>query len=198
MSKITIDLTEEQERFLKEFAAKQYPGSEDNNITETPIHLVQTQRTRVINPEYEDADIIKYVVSDWDADFDSPEELVEAYYEDEECAVDIVPYDKAYAMEKFIDIKGEEQIITDEEDYFEAYGIDSDFYDKLHLKYYYDNVAVFFILDEAKKYMKYQRHNLENPRTYTIGKGYGNCGEYQHFWKLLFDLGKQLNESVEG
>lgn len=38
---ITIDLTEEQENFLKEFAAKYYPNSRDNVLTSKPIHLVQ-------------------------------------------------------------------------------------------------------------------------------------------------------------
>ena len=194
MSKITIDLTEQQERFLKEFAAKQYEGSEDNVLTVAPLHLVQTRREKVINEEYGNTDIIKYYVPDWNEDYETAEELIEAYYEDEECPIPIVNYDEAYADNNFKDIGGEECCITNEEDYFNAYGIGEDFYNRVAIEYYYDTVAVCFILDQAKAYMKYQGHNLCHPRTYTIGGGYANSGEYNHFWKLLFDIGEKLNK----
>ena len=197
MSKITIDLTEQQERFLKEFATKQFPGSKDNLITANPIHLVQTRRERVIDEDYDNVDIIKYIVPDWEGEeFETQKELVEAYYKnkDKKCPIPIVSFDEAYAMVEFIDIEDEEQVIVNDEDYFTAYGISEEFYDRVCIEYYFETVAVFFIFDEAKKYMKYQGHNLCHPRTYTIGGGYANSGEYNHFWKLLFDIGKKLNK----
>jgi hypothetical protein len=135
---ITIELTEKQEKFLKEFALKQGPDSKDNVGTDRPIS-------------------------------------------------------EAYAMDRFVDVTGEEWVIVDEDDYFEAYGIEKQKYCKVHTAYYYETVAVFFILDEARNYLKYQGHNLTNPRTYTIGAGYANKGEYHHFWELLFSIGQQLN-----
>jgi len=194
MREIKINLTDEQEEFLKQFAEKQYPNSKDNLLTNNPIHLVQTQRERVVDPEFEDVDIIKYCVPDWGSEsYDSSKELVKAYYEDEDCSIDIVSFETAYDDENFKDIEGEDCCVADEDDYFSAYGIKNDFYYKVHIAKYYETVAYFFILDEAKRYMKYQGHNLANPRTYTVGAGYDNEGEYHHFWKLLFNLGKKLN-----
>jgi hypothetical protein len=117
MPEITISLTEEQEKFLKLFAQNHYPGAKDNVCTNNPLHLVQTREERVVDPDYDEPDKIKY-----------------------------------------------------------------------------RTVAIFFILEEAKKYIKYQGHNLSNPRTYTVSAGYSNKGEYHHFWELLFDMGKRLNE----
>lgn len=193
MNKITIELSDKQEQFLKEFALKHYDGSKDNVGTETPIHIVQTRRERVIDPEYDSADITKYYIPDnCDGGYDSAEELIKAFYEDDECPIPIVSFQDAYDAKRFIDVNGIEQVIVDEKDYLEAYGIDN--YYKVCLEYYYQDVAYFFILDEAKKYMQYQKHNLDHPRTYTVGGGYANKGEYHHFWKLLFDLGNHLNE----
>lgn len=197
MAQITIDLTERQERFLKEFAAKHYSGSHANVLTSKPIHFVQTRRERVVDPDYESPDKTSYVVPDWVEDYDSPHELVEAYYSDDrddECPIPIVSFDEAYEMAEFIGVDGEEHVILDKKDYFEAYGIPSNLYCEVAVAYYWDIVAVFFILDAAKEYMKYQSHNLTAPRTYTVGAGYANKGEYEDFWDLLFKMGCQLSE----
>lgn len=194
MAQITIYLTERQERFLKEFAAKHYPGSHDNVMTGKPIHFVQTRRERVVDPDYETPDKTAYVVPDWEENYDSPQKLVDAYYSDDECPIPIVSFNEAYDMAEFIGVDGEKAVILDEKDYFEAYGIPSNLYDKVDVAYYWDTVAVFFILDAAKEYMKYQSHNLTAPRTYTVGAGYANKGEYEDFWDLLFKMGCQLNE----
>jgi len=194
MSQITIDLTEQQEYFLKNFAAKQYPESKDNVCTVKPIHLVQTRRERVVDPDYDSPDITVYYVPDDCESYDSAQALIEAYYEDEECPIPIVSFDEAYESDRFVDIHGEEQVIVHEDDYLEAYGIQKDHYHIVHSEYYYDTVAIFWTLDEAKLYMVYQKHNLCHPRTYTISGGYANKGEYEHFWDLLYDLGCQLNQ----
>ena len=201
MSRLTIELTEQQETFLKEFTAKHYSGSKDNVATHQPIHLVQTRMERVVDPDYDNPDEIKYIVPDWDNEgYNSPEELVKAWYENncEDCPIDIVSFDESYRQKRFIDIFGEEQVIVNEKDYFEAYGINEDKYCKVHTAYYYETKAAFFILDEAKRYMKYQGHNLDHPRTYTIGGGYANKGDYHHFWELLFSMGQKLNDESSG
>lgn len=197
MSTVTIEITEQQEKFLEEFAAKHYEGSKDNVATKQPIHLVQTQRERVVNPDYENYDVVKYIVPDWDyKSFDSAEELIRAWYEDEECSINILSFQEAYDCKRFTNIYGEEVVILDEKDYLEAYGIEDENYSRVFSSKYYETVAYFFILDQAKEYIKYQGHNLSNPRTYTVGAGYANKGEYHHFWELLFNLGKQLSEEA--
>ena len=195
MGDITITLNEQQEKFLKQFAQNHFAGAEDNLGTQHPFHAVQTERKRVVDPDYGSVDETKYMVPDWINDgYDSPEELVRAYYEDKQCPIEIVTFDQAYGYDSFIDVSGEEQDILDDEDYLKAYGIDSSFYYKVNIEKYHVDVAYFFILEEANKYIKYQGHNLKNPRTYTYGPGYGNNGDYIHFWELLFKIGKQLNE----
>ena len=198
MREITINLTEQQEHFLKIFSANHFSGSKDNVGTEKPIHFVQTRRSRVVDPDFDSADETMYYMTDYaDEGYGSVEELVRAKYEDEDCPIDIVSYDDAYADNDFKDINGEEFCVIEEEDYLEAYGIEKKDYYKVHVSYYYDTVAVFFILSEAKEYMKYQGHNLENPRTYTVGAGYANKGEYHHFWDLLFSIGKMIGDADE-
>lgn len=192
--KITIDLTDNQVEFLKLFAANHYPESDQNLATSCPIHLVQTRRERVINPDYDSSAKTEYRFYDNpEYAYESAEELIESKYQYVDCPIAIVSFDDAYASDPFLDIHGEEQIILDENDYLEAYGIESkDFY-KVDIEYYYDTVAVFFILEEARRYIKYQGHNLEHPRTYTYGPGYANKGDYKHFWSLLFSIGTTLN-----
>lgn len=199
MREVTISLTDEQEKYLKEFSSKQCEGSKDNVGTHQPLHLVQTRDEVVVDPDYEDADKEQYHVDDWGEDYDSPQDLIVAYWEqqDEECPIKIVTYDEAYAQDEFMDVTGEGQVIVDEDDYLAAYGIAEEFYHKVNIGYRYRTVATFFILDEAKKYLKYQGHNLTNPRTYTVGGGYSNKGEYHHFWELLFKIGENLNQEGE-
>ncbi len=52
--KITVEITEEQERFLRLFAEKQFEGARDNLLTSKPLHLVQKQRERRIEEGEED------------------------------------------------------------------------------------------------------------------------------------------------
>ena len=199
MREITVSITEEQGKYLKEFSAKQCEGSKDNVGTHHPLHLVQTQDEVVVDPDYEDAEKELYHVDDWQEDYDSPQEMIVAYWEqqDEECPIEIVSFDESYSQDEFMDVTGEGQVIVFVKDYLTAYGIDEEFYCIVNIGYRYRTVATFFILDEAKKYIEYQGHNLTNPRTYTIDGGYANKGEYHHFWELLFGIGESLNKEGE-
>lgn len=192
MKNITIQVTEQQEHFLKLFATNHFPDADDNLGTHNPIHIVQTEDERVIDPDYDTADVVKFYVPDWSESYDSAEELIRAYYEDEDCPIKIVSYDEAYAADRFLDIKGEEQVIMDEREYLDAYGIEDSFYNKTYIEKYYRDVAFFLILSEAKRYMEYQKHNLKNPRTYSYSPGYANKGEWDHFYNLLLNMGNEL------
>jgi hypothetical protein len=198
MKSINIELTENQEYFLKKFASNHYEGSKQNNYTYKPIHLVQTTRERVVDPDYDSVDNIVWTSKDdYEEHYDSIEELVKEYYRCDKCPIKIISYDEAYNQDEFIDIYDNECIISDEDDYLEAYGIDTDNYYKTNIEYYYDTVAYFFSLDEAKRYIEYQGHNLNNPRTYTVSMGYANHGDYEAFWDLLMSIGVKLNREEE-
>lgn len=191
--KIEIEITEAQEEFLKTFAAKQYPGAEDNLCTVCPIHVVQTRRERVVDPDYDSVDHISYYNTDMEYGFSSEKEMIEAYYEDENIDFEILSFKEA-KYEDIIGHDGKEYHICDEYDYYTAYGLNPDNVHKTYVGYYYDTVAFFFIREEAIKYMKYQGHNLTEPRVYTYGPGYANYGDYVPFWNLLMSIGQKLNE----
>ena len=187
--KIEIEVTDLQAKFLKEFAAKHYSGAKDNLCTSMPIHVVQTRDDVYFEADSEYCDESIFVGSDGD-EYKTAEEVVTDYYDDEEPPIPIVPYDSYMTL---IDTSGAEHFITSPDDYFKVYKMGWDINYCSRVKRYRD-VAFFFILDEAKQYMKYQAHNLNNPRTYTYSPGYSNYGDYEHFYLLLRGLGQKLNE----
>lgn len=204
MHEITINLTEEQDKFLKLFAKNHYPNAKDNLCTSQPIHIVQSYNPHYIpfgedTAEYFDGDDLRYC---WDHDyklwFKSDIEAIKGwygYYDDsEKCPIQIKPYSEVEYTD-MLDITGEEVNISNYDDYFKAYGIE--WVVMSWEKEEWKDIAFFFILEEAKRYMKYQSHNLKSPRTYTYHAGYANEGEYHHFWELLFDIGKQLNSRMQ-
>lgn len=212
--KITIEITEAQEAFLKHFAKDHYLGSDKNLATMYPIHIVQTQRERVVDSDYESVDKVIYYDSDSCESYDSVEEAVQANREDDfddECDCEeedfdedgecqclyqedkrykFLTYKEAYDADSIIGYDREPYVIAEEDDYLEAYNLNSLI--KTNIGYYYEDIAYFFILEEAKRYMKYQKHNLCNPRTYTMSPGYSNCGDFIPFWNLLNSVGTQL------
>lgn len=198
MKQVTISITEQQEKFLKLFAEKQYHGSPDNRCTGHPIHFVETKRYRFIPYSddiawaFEEKVLAFTFDSDYDQWFVNEVEAVTEWYEycGEDCEIEIKPF-KDIEFETIKTVNGEELFITDHFDYFKAYGVNIQAI--AWREEYYDQVAPFFILDEAKQYMKYQGHNLHEPRVFTYGAGYGDQGEYRHFWELLMTIGKTVN-----
>jgi len=193
VKKIEIELTENQEKFLKIFAEKQYSGAKDNVCTCDPIHCVQQKRYHVFDydsglGEYLDEEmyeiIFLYDVDDT-VEFKTAAKLVEYFYsfEDNEPPSKIVDFDDSGCF--------------DYQDYFEKYKIDDEYYRVLFQVAYWEDTAFFWILDEAKEYLKYQKHNLNEPRTYTKSGGYANHGSYVPFRDLLMKIGVQLNQEGE-
>lgn len=199
MKEITLALTERQENFLKEFAEKQYDGAKDNVFTETPIHTVQSKVERYI-PYHEDlmdyfgGEKIKYSACDsYEIWFESLEDLIMDFFEDEPP----IPYVSYEAVEHgtMIDVMGQEQEICSEKDYLAAYGITMT--GKTWIIDEWKDVAWFFIRDEAKRYIEYQRHNLHAPRVYTHSLGYSNRGDMPEFREMLLTIGQSLNKEEQ-
>lgn len=197
MKEITIQLTEQQEKFLKIFATNHYPGAKDNLATHHPIHVVQTKRIRHIpyNPEIADFHEYLPLVFSCDSDYrlwyKSETELIKRYYEhrDKNPSISV----KSFKEIEYTDVYDTERNIirvNNYWDYFKAYGIES-----VAIAWEeeeYEDAAFFFILEEARRYIKYQGHNLKEPRIYSFSAGYGNEGEYHHFYDLLLRLGEKL------
>lgn len=195
--KLTIELDEKQEKFLKEFAAKHYDGARDNLCTVNAFHVVESKRYDHI-PYSEDivdwySDLpLKFTDSDeYDVWYEDETELIRDYYEDrgEVCPIEITPYAD---YEYITNIDDEEVFVSNYQEYFNAYGIEIK--GVAWEKSYYVPVAYFFILDEAKRYIEYQRHNLRSPRTYTYSAGYANYGDFVPFRNLLLSMGSKLLE----
>ena len=185
---INIELTDKQVKYLKQFASNQYEGSDDNVWTAKPLHLVQTRVEEYIHDGGGNGEHDVYInTDDYEKKFKSEKDLVIEYgtYDNPD---DIVDYETAH-MKGFINnIR-----ISDISDYFQAYGIGS-IIECCSVIYRYKTVAYFFILENAKKYIKEQSHNLTEPRTYTVHRGYSNEAEYEPFFDLLMNIGTKLNE----
>jgi hypothetical protein len=192
---ITINLAESQIKYLKLFAANHFPGANDNLCTHNPIHVVQDNRHRIIPysidiEEFMNAHDLVFMDRECCSEFVSEVDFIKQYYawKDKEPPKDLVSFKEA--QYKLVTKNGWR--ITSWYEYFKHYNVE-----EYHMGWRQDdwqNIAFFFILEEARRYIKYQGHNLRDPRTFTFSAGYGNEGEYQHFWRLLLDIGKQLNE----
>lgn len=202
MSEITLTITNEQVKFLKQFAAKQYHGADDNLCTSYPIHVVESTFYSYI-PHHEDLndyfddETLKFCFDEerenW---FDEPHELVEEWmeYADLDSEVPVKEYDALYGL-TVESIEGKSVYVCDYESYFKVYGVEN--LQMAWTEKQYKPEAYFFTLDEAKKYMQYQRHNLRQPqvRVFSHAVGYDNRGDIPHFWELLMQAGTKLNES---
>lgn len=170
---LQIEVNKQQEIFLKEFAEKHFPGSDHNLATATPIHVVE-----VTDYIYVDEDIY---LDEGELCFIYNEEVYTKAYE-VVCAANKIKEDELPVLDTYINYH----------DVFSKYNI-TDVEVRTRIKFYRP-VAFFFIRDEAKRYIKYQSHNLHKPRIYTYSPGYSNCGDFAPFWELLYSIGKQLNE----
>lgn len=185
--KLEIEVTEEQAAFLKQFARNQYAGARDNVCTNKPLHLVQSKVLRCIYDGGGNGDYDIYINTDDDEleSFADARSVVMKYgkYDDPS---EVLDYETAFEEAVVND-----KVIFDEEDYFKAYGVTLHI-EKCSVIIDYETRAYFFILENAKKYLEYQGHNLNEPRTYTAYFGYGNKGEYEPFYDLLMSIGDQL------
>lgn len=197
---ITVELTEAQEKFLKKFAENHYEGSPNNHCTSMPLFVVQKATDRVVNEEYETADGQKYIYTeDPSYQFDTPDEVVKEYISDNDLTTIFISYEDAVGK-LLTSVEGEEIIVASAQDYLNLYGVDDEYCELISYKADWEDVAYFFIEEEAKRYQDYQSHNLGKSRVYTKSMGYSNYGEYASFWKLLMKMGKILNneETKEG
>jgi len=180
MKKISIEITPEQEAFLKLFASMQYEGAPDNFGTHKPFHIVQSKvykelpYSEDLENEYNDGEFVLYSIND---------SIVGHYSKPEEFIKIVTGKEPEHNWEDWHDTIQE---------YLEAYGIDPDNVNIWWKIPEYENKAYFFIRQEAKRYISYQRHNLRQPRIYTVTAGYSNFGEYEHFFDLLQGIGKKL------
>lgn len=190
--KLEIELTEAQEKFLKKFYEDHHMGSKKNLCTYMPIHVVESMEY-IYTPydsNYTSNGHICFV-EDGEHVYHSIDDLTEVWNNNTDEEYNIPLYSEVVHTEV------NDIYIVNEEDYLNAFDIEN-----VEIFFAIENyrpVAFFFIKEEASKYLQYQGHNLDKPRVYTYSPGYSNLGEYEHFFTLLQDIGKQLSltENVE-
>jgi hypothetical protein len=175
-----FEITEQEKKFLAEFAEKQYEGAEDNLGTATPIHIVERAEKIFV----EDGSDEIWVDEDRECEsYESFEDLIAARQKNGESL-------PSYSDAKYQNVG--DVWISSPKDYCEAY--------KLNVRSgrnveYYKPVAFFFIRDEAVRYKTgYQAHNCSDCRIYTYSPGYSNNGDFPVFRELLMRLGKTILE----
>lgn len=190
---VNIELTDEQVKYLKQFAANQYEGSIENACTAKPLHLVQTQEKQYIYDGGGNGNLDDEFINtdDYEAGpFKSERDIVLKYgkYENEN---DVLDYEDAYAADN---VNG--CIICDLDDYFELYQVPLSITENIQccsVDIRWRTVAYFFIRKNALEYCNKQSHNLNNPRIYSVHCGYSNNAEYEPFFDLLMAIGEKLN-----
>jgi hypothetical protein len=182
---ITVDVSLEQAKFLQQFLENQHEGARDNLGTRKPIHLVQTMMEETVMDGGESGEKI-FIVDDYG--YPSYKSITDFVREHDANAL-------SYEDAKYTEVN--DTPIWDEKSYCEAYDLAWDGISIASKREVPETVAYFFTLTEAKRYMEYQKHNLRNPRTYTVGGGYGNNGDYEPFWDLLMAMAAATKEKTE-
>lgn len=184
-------LTEQEIKMLTQYA-KVYDSERRTDATNTPIVLVQNRVKRYTSGNYSsDGRNFQIEINGYDLTEDG-------LAENETEVINII---KEYLSENDTDEKDITEII-DEIELKLNYIIPSDEI-KIekpieititvhHYEYTYETVAYFFTRHEAERYVKYQAHNLHNPRVYTAFSGFANDGDYPVFQKLLKRIGEHL------
>lgn len=184
-------LTDEEIKMLTQYA-EVYESERSTDATATPIVLVQTKVKHYASSEYvadgrefrieinghnltenrlaidetEAINIVKKYLSETDISEDEIAEIID----DIKFKLGYITPSDVISIDKSVNIM-----------------IMADYY-----TYDYRTVAYFFTRCEAEKYIKYQAHNLHDPRIFTAFSGYSNNGDYPVFQKLLKRLGEHL------
>lgn len=205
--KIELELNDVELYYLKQYA-KVYEKERKVDLTSNPIVLVQNTSYRhsfgdnpydkdgydlTINCNLitEDNPIFSYEEV-FNVIIQEAEKRIEAKYTNKEEQKEI----KKKFLDELLDFKYD---VKHYSDYYIACRFDSKYIEfKVEIDMYpyeiiYDTVAYFLTREEAEKYIEKQKHNLKNPRIYTVSAGYNNFSDYTTLSNLLLNIGKKLN-----
>jgi hypothetical protein len=177
-SVVSLTITEQERKFLAEFAEKQYEGAKDNVGTRTPIHVVE----RIEKTFVEDGSDEVWV--DDDNNYEAYEYFDDLIAARRQRGEELPDYDSV----EYEDVG--DVWISNINDYCKAF--------KMNVRtgrfiQHTSPVAFFLIRDEAVRYMKgYQAHNCADCRIFTYGLGYSNNGDLPVFRELLMRMGKAI------
>lgn len=166
---MNIELSEKEIEFLKQYA-NVYQQERNIDWTRDPVVVVEDVEELVAEEGYGDNTIYTWEDSTYYSIEELKKELTENGYSKREIALfcDDLEYQGNCK-------DGEIQKLS------------------VHRRYY--PKAYFLTRAEAERYIKYQSHNLREPRVYTRSCGYGNNGDLQCLYQLLLRIGRQLNHN---
>lgn len=185
-----LHITKDEENMLKQYASV-YRKERDEDLTADPIVIVEDSVSVRVN-QHDDYDQKKYCLY-------IDEEL---YTEDDVDKTEILSVLKDVMENLNVDpgvinstVEEIRNIVNNEllEVKCELTLEDTEIIIEVH--YYKENrqpKAYFFTKKEARNYMKYQAHNLRNPRIFTANAGYDNRGDYPILQRLLLRIGEEL------
>lgn len=185
-----LKITKEEETMLKQYASV-YRKERDEDLTADPIVIVEDAASVRVSQkdDYDQKKYCLYIDEELytDEDLSKTEILSVLKHVMNELNVDPGVIDSTMQeMENIIhnELLEEKCDITLEDT---EISIEAHYY-----KEEWQSKAYFFTKKEARKYMKYQAHNLRNPRIFTANAGYDNRGDYPMLQKLLLRIGEEL------
>lgn len=185
-----LHITKEEESMLKQYASV-YRKERNEDLTADPIVIVEDSVSVRVN-QHDDYDQKKYCLYIdeelyTEEDVDKTEilsvlkDVMENLNVDPGVINSTVEEIRNIVNNELLEVKCE-LTLEDTEIIIEAH-------------YYKENwqpKAYFFTKKEARNYMKYQAHNLRNPRIFTANAGYDNRGDYPILQRLLLRIGEEL------
>lgn len=185
-----LHITKEEESMLKQYASV-YRKERDEDLTADPIVIVEDSTSIRVNQkdDYDQKKYCLYIDEELytDEDLSKTEILSVLKHVMNELNVDPGVIDST--LEKIGTIINNELLEIKCELTLEDTEI------SIEAHYYKENrqpKAYFFTKKEARNYMKYQAHNLRNPRIFTANAGYDNRGDYPILQRLLLRIGEEL------
>lgn len=173
---------------LKEISEKR--KTQDAYGTRNPIYLVQRRKARTVDPEYDTVEEKRLYI---------PEMSVEGFcptFEDvKDGALRETPLPCDFVME-LEDCGNIEEMQATFKSYFSE---EDDYYytELLKLGYYWETVAYFLLLEDARQYQRYQAHNLGINRIYADYAGYSNRGLFAQLLEVLDSEDLYIEEDAE-
>lgn len=169
-----MNISKKAIEILKQIAEQRI--TQDNLATRNPLYIVQTRRERIVDPTYSSVDIERIKIEPITAGeyiLPSLEDIKEGYLRESD-----LPCSLVFKIEK-------SETLEEVQELLETYFTDGEDIEIIQCEYYWENIAYFLVLEEAKRYQEYQKHNLGVNRIYAECIGYSNYGLFAQFLDML-------------
>ena len=152
--------------------------TQDTYGTRNPIYLVQRRKTRTVDPEYDTVEEKRLYI---------PEISVDGFYPTFEDVKDGILRETSLPCDFVMELEDCGSIEEMHSTFKSYFSEEDDYYyaELLKIGYYWETVAYFLTLEDAKQYQHYQAHNLGVNRVYVNYAGYNNRGLFAQLLEVL-------------